>query len=268
MKEFKTLYIMEISKPLSISISKSYSMKKNWLLLVLSFFLLQTSNAQNHANTTNSSIPKIENYTKGKLDIKVAPFGLDGIKITVGQILKDGSIHFKWQNIDLNRIEDFEFYMSSIKNVVGMTFCSEKEIEESSNTTKAVEVELSLYKKNKYVGFLYPATQKEIQDNASLNRHTSLVLGSYLSWYYSDRDGNFIAVCKVNNKWENDYNFQEVTSYNIQLKEGWNIIKHTLVEKEDWKNESKQGSLPKISTKTSITNIPTNINWYLKYFGN
>jgi len=101
-------------------------MKKHLLLLVLSFFLLQTSKAQNNIEITNPSIPKIENYTKGKLDIKVAPFGLDGIKITVGQILKDGSIHFNWQNIDLNSIEDHEFYLSSIKNVVGMTFYNEK----------------------------------------------------------------------------------------------------------------------------------------------
>ena len=58
-----------------------------------------------------------------------------------------------------------------------------------------------------------------------------------------------------------------MTNYDILLKEGWNIVKHTLVEKEDWKNESNQGSLPKLITKTSITTIPNNINWYLKYFG-
>ena len=100
MKELKTINIMKIIKLVLISISKSYNMKKHWLLLVLSFFLLQACKVQQNINTTNPSIPKIENYTKGKLEIKVAPFGLDGIKITVGQILTDGSIHFKWQNID------------------------------------------------------------------------------------------------------------------------------------------------------------------------
>ncbi|VAW69229.1 hypothetical protein MNBD_GAMMA10-3359, partial [hydrothermal vent metagenome] len=39
---------------------------------------------------------------------------------------------------------------------------------------------------------------------------------------------------KVNLDSENNYNFKEVTNYDIQLKEGWNIVKHTLVEKEDW----------------------------------
>jgi hypothetical protein len=258
---------MRIIRLLSIANSPIDSIKKHWLLLALSFFFLQTSKAQYNTDSANPSIPKIENYTQGKFDIKVAPFGLDGIKITVGQILKDGSIHFKWQNIDLNSIEDYEFYMSSIKNVAGMTFCNEKEIEESSNVTKAVEVQLSVYKKNRYVGILYPATQKEILDNTSLNRHTSLVLGSYLSWYYSDGSANFKAMCEVNLESENNYDFKEVTKYDISLKEGWNIVKHTLVEKEDWNNELNQGSLPKLITKTSVINIPTNINWYLKKFG-
>jgi hypothetical protein len=235
-------------------------------LVILLIFCLSCKAQQNN-HTSNSSIPKIENYTKGKLDIKVAPFGLDGIKITVGQILKDGTIHFNWAEIDLSTIEDSEFYMSSIKRVVGMTFCNKKQIEQSSKTAKVVKVELSLYNKGKYVGSLYPATQKEIMDNVSLNRQTSLVLGSFLSWYYSDSDGNFKAMCEVNNERENTYNFKEVTSYNIQFKKGWNIIEHTLVEKEDWKNESEQGSLPKTVTEISINNIPNNIKWYLKYFG-
>ncbi|MCF6351900.1 MAG: hypothetical protein L3J06_02715 [Cyclobacteriaceae bacterium] len=228
-------------------------------LIILLIFCLSCKALQNNF-TSNLSIPRIDNYTKGELEIKVTPFGLDGEKITVGQIQRDGRINFNWQNIDLNSIEDYEFYLSSIKNAIGMTFCNEKEIEESINKTKAVEVELSLYKKNKYVGIPYPATQKEVLDNASINRHTSLVLGSYLSWYYSDGDANFKATCKVNLDSENNYNFKEVTNYNILLKEGWNIVKHTLVEKEDWKNESNQGSLPKLITKTSITTIPNNIN--------
>jgi len=104
-------------------------------------------------------------------------------------------------------------------------------------------------------------------DNLSLNRYTSLVLGSYLSWCYSDSDGHFKATCIINNERENIYSFKEVTSYDIQLKKGWNTIEHILAEKEDWKNESDQGSFPKKSTTISINTIPNNIKWYAKYFG-
>ena len=235
---------------------------------IFSFLLLFTScKAQQNVNATYHQVPKIENHNKGKLEIKVAPFGLNGTKITVGQILSDGSINFIWPEIEISTIEDSDFYMSSIKRVVGMSFCNEKQIEESNKTTKAVEIELSLYKNDQYIGLLYPATQKEIQDNGSLNRNTQLILGSYLSWYYSDSDDNFKAMCTVNMKMENTYDFKEVTNYDIQLKKGWNIIKHTLLEKEDWKNETQQGSLPKTITILKINDIPDNINWYSKYIG-
>ncbi len=38
----------------------------------------------------------------------------------------------------------------------------------------------------------------------------------------------------------------------IGAKKGWNLVKHTLVEKEDWRNETTQGSLPKTISKTSL----------------
>jgi len=171
---------------------------KNTVSLIILLIFCLSCKAQQKQNTTNYKTLKIENYTKGNLEIKVFPFGLDGTSITIGQVLKDGSIIFNWSEIDLSTIKGSEFYMSSIKRVVGMNFCNEKAIEESNKTSEVIEVELSLYKKGQYIGFLYPETKKEMQDNESLNRHTSLVLGSSLSWYYSDSDANFKAICKVN----------------------------------------------------------------------
>lgn len=241
-------------------------MYKHWQLLLFSCFVLFFS-CKSQQKNANKPIAKIENHTKGNLEIKVAPFGLDNNKITVGQILTDGSILLKWPALDSISSDDKAFYMSSLKRVAGMSFCNEKQIEESSKTAKAVEVQLELYSKGKPVGFLYPATQKDMRHNASLNRHTSLVLGSYLTWVYSDSDGNFKASCKVNMESEGVYNFEEVTKYDLKLKQGWNIINHTLVEKEDWESESKKGSFPKTVTITSVTNIPNTINWYINYFG-
>ena len=115
-----------------------------WKLLLAIFLLTQSCKVQKNV-TEIPLAPKVENHTKGEMDIKVSPFGLNGKKITVCQIQKDGSINFNWPEIDLSSIKDSEFYMSSIKNVVGMTFCNEKTIEESNKTTKVVKVELSLY---------------------------------------------------------------------------------------------------------------------------
>jgi hypothetical protein len=125
-----------------------------------------------------------------------------------------------------------------------------------------------LYKNGQQVGSLFPATQKEMEDNGSLNRYTSLILGSEISWFYSDSDVTFKATCTVNNESEGYYNFKEVTTYDIKFNKGWNLVQHTLAEKEDWKNGEEQGSLPKTMTKTTITKIPETINWYVKYWGN
>ena len=240
-------------------------MKKVYLLII-SIFLLQVCNARQNQSKTNP--PKIENYNKGELVIKVAPFCLNGNEITVGKVDKNGTIHFNWPETNLSTIKDSDFYMESIDRAVGMSFCNDKQIEDIVESAKVVKVEeLSLFKKGRYFGSLYPATDNKIQDNASLNRHSSLVLGSSLYWYFSDSDGLFKAKCSVNLESENTYSFKEVTSYDIQLKKGWNLVKHSLVEKEDWKNETGQGSLPKTITKTSIVNIPVNINWYVKYVG-
>lgn len=236
---------------------------KIYILFLLSILCLQSSKAQQ----TQAILPKIENYTKGELEIKVAPFGLEN-PIAVGKVTADGVIHFNWNN-DISSIKDPQFYMSSIKNAVGMTFCNDKEIEQNNKEAKSVDaIGLFLYKYGQQVGALYPATQKEIEDNIGINRSTSLVLGSSVSWFYSDSEVMFKATCTVNNKRENVYDFKETTSYNIQFKKGWNMVLNTLVEKEDWKNNNEKGSLPKTITKTSIAKIPNTINWNLKYWAN
>ncbi len=209
--------------------------------------------------------PKIEDYSKGELEIKVSPFGFEN-PIRVGKITPDGSIHFNWNN-DISSIKDPEFFMSSIKNTVGMTFCNDKEIDQDNEDSKSVDASgLFLYKDGQQVGVLMAGTEKGIEDNKGSNRSTSLILGSTISWIYVDSDVLFNGKCSVNFEQENVYSFKEVTRYSLQFKKGWNMILNTLVEKEDWKNETALGSLPKTMTKSSITEIPNTMNWYLNYW--
>lgn len=205
---------------------------------------------------------KIEDYSKGELEIKVSPFGFES-PILVGKITADGSIHFNWNN-DISSIKDPEFFMSSIKNTVGMTFCNDKEIDQDNEDAKSLHcTNLFLYKDGQQVGALMAGTEKGIEDNKGSNRSTSLILGSTISWIYADSDVIFNGKCSVNFEQENTYNFKEVTSYSLHFKKGWNMILNTLVEKEDWKNGTELGSLPKTMTKTSITEIPNTMKWYL-----
>lgn len=239
---------------------------KNMWKLVLFIFLSQGCIAQQ--NKGHNELLKVENYTEGELTIKVTPFGIGSNEITVGTVSTEGIIDFNWPEIDIATIKEAEFYMSRIDRAMGMTFCNDKQIDDFDNTSKVARVEkLSLYENGKYIGALYPATQKEMTDNVSLNRQNGLVLGSSLSWYYSASDTNFKAKCTVYLEAENIYDFMEVTTYDMELKKGWNTIKYTLTEREDWKDDVQQGSLPKTMAKTSITTIPSDINWFIKYFG-
>ncbi|MEE9432034.1 MAG: hypothetical protein V3V16_13380 [Melioribacteraceae bacterium] len=231
-------------------------------LLIISMFSCKSVDIQNEA-----PLQKVENYTKGKLDLMVAPFGLNGNEINVGNISEDGILHFRFPQIDLSKIEGSEYYLESIDRAVGMTFCNNKQIESFNKTIKVVDTKnIFLYKDGIQVGSLYPATKKEIEDNGSLNRYTSLVLGSYISWFYSDGAGIFKASCGVSFD-EEYYKFEEVSEYNLKFKKGWNIVEHKLLEKQDWKNDASQGSLPKVMEIKTTTTIPKSINWYVKYWG-
>lgn len=236
---------------------------KTCVLFLFVFMLFQSAIAQE----TETILPKIENYTKGELEIKVAPFGLEN-PIAVGKITADGTVHLNW-NSDISSIKDSELYMGSIKGALGMSYCNDETVEQSNEEAKAVDVgNLSLYKYGQQVGALFPATQKEMEENNGMNRSSGMVLGSTLSWFYSDSDVLFKGTCSVNANRNNMYDFKEVKNYTTDFKKGWNMVLYTLIEKEDWKNETAKGSLPKTITKTSITKIPSTINWYLNYWAN
>jgi len=211
----------------------------------------------------------VENYDKGELELFVTPFGEGGNEIKIGKIDADGAIHFNWPDIDTSKIESIEFFMGAIERVSGMTFCHDKQIELNDKTVKIVDTKtIYLYKYGRPVGTLFPATQKELENNEGFNRHSGLILGSTISWFYSNGSAGFKAKCMVNQESKNSYDFKEVTTYDIQLNPGWNIVEHELLAKEDWKNATGQGSLPKTISKMSVAKIPNTIKWYMNYTAN
>jgi hypothetical protein len=220
------------------------------------------------AEQNNALDLRIDGYDKGELELMVAPFGLDGNEINIGKVLADGRIQFEWPNLDVKSIDGSEYFMTSVARAAGMSFCSDKTLDQSNEAALAVDSKnLFLYKDGQQVGALYPATAQAMQNNASLNRYTSLVLGSELSWYYSDSETTFVATCSVGLESEGIYNFKEVTTYNLDLKPGWNLVQSTLSEKEDRANGEEKGSLPKAMSKSTASAVPANIKWHLKYWG-
>ncbi len=199
------------------------------VLFLFVFTLFQSAIAQK----TQTTSPKIENYTKGELEIKVETFG-DKNPITIGKVMADGTIHFNFPELDLNAMEDTYFFsMQKIGRAVGMHVCHDKEVEQNTETVEAIEIkDVFLYKYGQPVGALLRATQKEMLED-------KFAIGSTISWFYSNGEGAFKANCTT---YEDDDTAKDgldrntignKTSYDISFKKGWNIVTHTLLEKKD-----------------------------------
>jgi hypothetical protein len=220
----------------------------------------------------SGTAPKIENYTKGELEIKVAPFGLDGNEINVGKVLPDGTIQFSWPDIDLADYESSDFFMKQLKRSIGMNFCHDKKIEENNTEINAADTQyLYLYKYGEIVGSLHPSTQKEFNGSDD-----NLHIGSTISWYYSNGDGKFKAICTVyeekrgaNDVYEIDKNnVGNTTTYDINFKKGWNLVEASLLELKDQKRGDELVITRFKERKATINQIPNNINWHMKYWAN
>jgi len=230
---------------------------KTKLTIVFAIILFQLCNAQQ----LQTVLPKIENYTKGELEIKVAPFGLEH-PISVGKITADGTIHFNWPALDLNKIEDSDLYKTPIKQFIGGSFCKDPNAVITNKNVKPVKVEyLYLHKYNQVVGYIVPSTQIALQGQG----HNKEQLGSTLYWVYSENETSAKASCSKNKRWEGAYDFNETTVYDFQFKKGWNLVSYTLKEIEEWDNGKKKGSLPKTKMVQSVAKIPSNIHWNLNY---
>jgi hypothetical protein len=238
-------------------------------IVIATFSLLSCKSQQN--SSINSLLPKIENYTKGELEIWVTPFGADSPnEIKVGHISADGSIHFKWPKINIEDYKASWFFMHSLDFLLGMYNCNEEIITEKNEVIKAADTKfLFLYNKyGDFVGSLHPATHKEIE-----NSHDFLTIGSYFTWFYSNGDGKLNAVCTKYNRIKDSDEFDKnsiynTKIYNINFIKGWNLVEHKVLEVKDQKWNDQLRSMRYKEEKLSINKMPSTANWYLNYTAN
>lgn len=229
------------------------------ILLLLIVCALSPCEAQKKEATTN--LPKIENYTKGELEIKITSFG-ENNPITIGKITADGTIHFNFPELDFSKINEDEFWTTTMKSLIGANFCKDPNAVLSNENEKLVEIKyIYLYKYNQAVGNITPSTQKD-------QGHVKGQLGSTINWVYSFSETSSKANCSIKQEWKDTYSFNETTAYDLNFKKGWNLVSHTLKEIHEWEKDTKKGSLPKTKIVQSLSEIPTTMNWHLNYFAN
>jgi len=270
------MFLMKRVKPKNLkflkrNIVKNIKMKSTlsrYSLLSFALSILFSISCIAQSGQTSNKSPKVENYTYGNLDLKVIPFGL-GKEINVGRINEDGTIHLNWPKINLDTIESSTVFMSTTKNALlgGMSYCDDGQIDKNTQECLVVDTQnIYLFKNDQRVGVLFPASQVEMIDNESANVYENLVLGSTVSWFYSNGTCNFKANCSENTVWEGKYDFTNERNYNIQLKTGWNMVQFDMLEKEEWEDDVGSGNMERKGSKKTINKIPENINWYIKMF--
>jgi len=245
---------------------KVSSLQNFILCLVISILLLISCKSQSNLGT--NSLPKVENYTYGELDLKVDLLGV-GKEINVGKINENGTIEFNWPEIDQSAINESSKFMK-VKDVIliGMSsYCRDDEIEENTENCLVVDTEyIYLYKGDRIMGILFPATHEDILKNEPANIYENLALGSSISWVYSKETCVFKANCIKRMEWEGKYNFIREKNYDIQLEKGWNMVQYDIIGKEEWNDEFGLASMEKKGSKKTVNKIPENMNWYIKMF--
>jgi len=227
------------------------------ILCLILFALLQSCKAQQILST----LPKLENYSKGELELRITSFG-EKNPIKVGRIAADGTIHLEWPEIDLKEREENKYLTTSINYLVGSKYCKDPNISISNEEVTLVKIDfLYLYKYDQIVGCIIPSTQHE-------QEHNERQLGSTLQWIYSLGETSAKAKCSVKKEWEDLYSFDETTTYDLRFKKGWNLVAKTLIELEEWEKGEEKGSMPKTKELRSIEAIPSNMDWFLKYWAN
>jgi len=230
---------------------------KRYILLLLAIIGFQFCIAQD----TQTNLPKIENYTKGELELKIESFGEEN-PVKVGKIMADGTIHFNWLEADLSKVSEDNYMTKSIENFYGGKFCRNSGAVISKGNATLVETKLIyVFKYGKLVGCIVPSTQKNHEYNKDQ-------LGSTIYWIYSNSDVSVKANCSEKIAWKDLYSFNQTIAYDIDFKKGFNIVSNTLEEVETWDNGEEKGSLPKTRIIKSVDQIPENIYWQLKYWAN
>ena len=228
------------------------------ILILLVFALPQLCKAQE----VQKYLPKIQNYTKGELELKSTSFG-ENNPITIGKVTADGTIHFNWPSLDLNDMTEHNFHTTTTKDFTKAKYCRDSIATMINEDVILVENKyVYLFKYGQLVGCIIPSTQEG-------QEHREDQLGSTLDWIFSDDETSAQANCTEKKEWEDLYSFDETTAYDLTFKKGWNMISKTLSAVEEYENETgTTSSLPKTKIAQSLDQIPTDIHWHVKYWAN
>jgi len=243
-------------------------MKTKFKLITIVLTILVTLSCKAQQD---SIVSKVENNLGGDIDyakeeLQLTLTQINGDEIVIGKIANDGTINITLPEIDIKALHD-EINMGStpLDGMFEMTSCIDKKAVTESKYEDVSSYKYDLISISKYgisVAYLAPVSRKDVLNN---NQYSSDILttGSKYYFFNTDTEVNFKKTCDQNSFY-GKYDIEMTRSGDIQFKKGWNFIKETLVETQEYAREDYHTPIPKIISYTSANSKDADIKWYIE----
>jgi len=215
------------------------------------------------------NVPKVENkitgelnYTKNELQLSFIQYNRE--ETPIGKIAKDGSIQFNLPDINLKAIyKEINMLSASLESMFEMSQCKG----DTSYGTKyediysqKYDIGIKLY--GITVATLIPVSDEEIFKNLTSDDNLKYITGSKYSFYNIDQDINFDLECEQND-FAGAYDIELKRTAKIPIKKGWNLIKETIEQTQQYTKEEFTKVIPKEITYTKVDYTDASIKWYI-----
>ncbi|MCL5128369.1 MULTISPECIES: hypothetical protein [unclassified Algibacter] len=238
------------------------------LLLIVSALFLSCKTQQSQ---TKASLPKIENQFKGELDYAKGGFELvqwqnSGDEIVLGKIDEKGIVHLNLPEYDIKALGK-NHMNSHFESQFNMLICKDKgEVDMTGKPlfkTPYDDVYSQLYppmyvkKYDAFVAYVSIVSDEEmlIKENFDEN------IGNRYYWIYVDRAFSYKEKCIRGYSYYDDREIER--SADIQFKKGWNLVKSSVLELQQY-GENNKHTIPKKILFTLSSQTSKDVKWYLE----
>ncbi len=244
---------------------KSLIIKQTVVILILALTSLP---AMSQEFVTAS--PKITNQLKGELD-----YANGGLEFTLrqhngehirGSIDTEGMIHFNLPEFDIKALyNDINLGNYNFQSLFDMQTCEDKDLFGETPFDEVFSQKYESISIEKYgirVGTLSPVSDKKVLGNNQYSSD-SLTVGSKYHWFYVDRSIDYTEECSKTS-FHGIYDIEVIVSADVQLNKGWNFIKESLVEIQDYSKNDYHTKIPKRIHFTTVSPEAKEVKWFIK----
>ncbi|MGB5666493.1 MAG: hypothetical protein WBM53_06580 [Maribacter sp.] len=214
---------------------------------------------------SRSNVGKLNDWMCGEADIVMITTGrINAIKHNLGTISSEGvfDIQLPAKVETGNTIKENRFLGCGY-------FGGKGTINYSNSNVGVVRAFIQIEKNNKPIGRLFMASAIELIDKWNPLQHAYHDIPGYrLEWYYANGETSAIGRCIKENRYGEGKDFDLTKVYDLQLKQGWNLVKTTYNGERilvDWgEGEHNKHSYYKEEKFTAVSSLTEDSRWVFK----